>query len=116
MKRSEETKSMDRRYLLDDEKRLLTVLLNKAGIFKPDDWLDSVLITPMNDGGMGSYFISKERYTSIASDVLFLDEDHIEVLASLYVNSAGEPCEVDVWKMNYSKLKRIPPVIVDIRV
>ena len=105
----------NRRVLSEDEKRLLSGLLKKANINKPDSWMDSLLIMPMDDGGMGSYYISDESYTQIASDILFKDEDSVEVLATLYVNSNGEPCEVDMWKMNYSRVKRIPSNLEDQR-
>ena len=105
----------NRRVLSEDEKRLLSGLLKKANINKPDSWMDSLLIMPMDDGGMGSYYISDESYTQLASDILFKDEDSVEVLATLYVNSNGEPCEVDMWKMNYSRVKRIPSNLEDQR-
>ena len=94
---------------------LLSLLLRKAGIYKPNDWLDSLFIFPMDDGKMGSYYITQELSTEIASDILFLDEDSVEVLASLYVSEQGDPCEVDIWKMDYSELMRIPKILKDIR-
>lgn len=111
---SEESKLISRR-LTEDEKRLLSVLLLKASIIKTRDWLDSLWVTPINDGGMGSYYIFDEIFTKTASDILFMDEDSVPVLASLYINNAGEPCEVDMWKMNYTKLLHIPNSIIDIR-
>lgn len=111
---SEENKLISRR-LTEDEKRLLALLLLKASIIKTKDWLDSLWVTPLNDGGMGSYYIVEESFTKTASDILFVDEDSVPVLASLYVNNAGEPCEVDMWKMNYTKLLHIPNIIIDIR-
>ena len=81
----------------------------------PKNWLDSLKVFPFEDGGMGSYYFLESSYTSIASDVLFKDQDGIVVLATLYVNAENEPCEVDVWKMNYTPLVQIPYVIKDLR-
>ncbi len=108
-------KSVNSRLLSFDEKRLLSFLLAKANIYKTKNWLDSLIVIPFEDGGMGGYYIIESSYTSIASDIVFKDKDGIVVLATLYVNTENEPCEVDVWKMNYTPLEQIPFNIKDLR-
>lgn len=112
---SDAYKSIKSRYLSSDEKRLLSALLQRAGITKSISWIDSIKIFPYDDGGMGSYYIIECQSLQIASDILFVDADGICVLATLYVDSNNEPCEVDMWKMDYSSLKQIPQVIIDVR-
>jgi hypothetical protein len=112
---SDAYKSIKSRYLSSDEKRLLSALLLKAGITKTVSWIDSISIFPFDDGGMGSYYFLECHSIQVASDILFLDSDGVCVLATLYVNNNYEPCEVDMWKMDYSSLKQIPQVIIDVR-
>ena len=112
---SDEYKLINNRLLSFDEKNLLSFLLKKANICKTKEWLDSVKIFPFENDGMGSYFFFETSYTSIASDVLFKDIDGIVVLATLFVSTKNEPCEVDIWKMNYTPLLKIPDIIEDLR-
>ena len=70
----------------------------------------------MDDGGMGSI-----RFLPIGStgdDVRefgeeigschFTDADGVVVSVALYADSFGQPFELDVWKVDYSPLQRIP--------
>ena len=102
-----------------DEQRLLDALVNqaKALILSPN-WKDALLVQTMDDGGMGSILLfpngpteTKRLLGSVASELKFPDDDGGEVLASLNLDCEGELFEVDVWKVNFSPLIRIPEEI-----
>ena len=42
------------------------------------------------------------------SELQFVDQDGIDVLVSLYVDTQGEIFELDVWKTDFSQLIRFP--------
>lgn len=66
----------------------------------------------MNDGGMGSIrFVGAEnrRFGSTPVEAHFHDEDGTPVIATVIVDQRGELYELDVWKVDFSQLKRIPP-------
>ena len=70
----------------------------------------------IDDGGMGSLrFVplgnassSVRKFGSEISSCHFTDEDGILVSVALYVDSSGCPFELDVWKVDFSPLIRIP--------
>lgn len=91
-----------------NEKELIAYLLKKAVL--PLEYLESMTVTSMNDGGMGSLKIhtshsgqidTKSIY--IASEIEFKDRDGMVVLASLYVSN-NVPYELDMMKMDFSPL------------
>jgi len=99
-----------------DERRLLIELARVANIDDPEVWLDTLAVREMKDGGMGSLELaaaarsdarSTGRVVSKAS-VQFLDEDGVQVIATLNAGEDGVPFELDVWKTDFSELKRIP--------
>jgi hypothetical protein len=82
------------------------------------DWCEHVLVESMSDGGMGSLRLhveGRERGTRAnageRSVVVFKDIDRMEVWATIYVDSNGIPFELDVWKVDFSPLQRIPDVL-----
>ena len=71
----------------------------------------------MDDGGMGSLRfvpLGKDsssgirKFGSEISSCHFTDEDGILVSVALYVDPSGCPFELDVWKVDFSPLVRIP--------
>jgi len=67
----------------------------------------------MNDGGMGSLKIMSSptidpRFGSRASECWFNDSDGVLVTAVLNLDQEGRPFEIDVWKVDFSPLKRWP--------
>jgi len=98
-----------------DEGRLLLELARIAGINHPEKWLDALNVREMTDGGMGSLQLSvteqdKPRLGSVLSkaSVQFADEDGVQVVATLYAGEHEVPFELDVWKVDFSPLRRIP--------
>jgi hypothetical protein len=106
---------MESRKVTPDEARLLTELAAIAGIRTPSDWVQTLRVRSMEDGGMGSLQFETAAPTVVACDsivcraaVQFTDADGIEVIASLNARNGGEPFELDVWKTDFSSLIRIP--------
>lgn len=73
--------------------------------------LKTLLVASMDDGGMGSLRLAPRgkdsgdrRFGGIAADGTYFDSDGVEVLAALYVDSDGQPLELDMWKVDFSSL------------
>ena len=101
------------RQLTSAEKGLIQALIERAqGIEIPSDWLEQVRVTPMNDGGMGSLrFLPAslgQMFGEGIAEVLFDDADGVAVSATLNLDQTGSPFELDIWKVDFSPLVRIP--------
>ena len=100
------------RELTPAECSLLRYLMEKGGLERPDErWLAEVKVDGLDDGGMGSFVIVEpvnQGYDHVLSEVEFDDSDGIKVLASLYVDVNDRPCEVDLWKVDFSPLVTLP--------
>lgn len=69
----------------------------------------------MDDGGMGSIrFLpigdkdDDRVFGGEVSSCHFIDADGVMVSAALYVDTVGSPFELDVWKVDFSPLLRMP--------
>jgi hypothetical protein len=98
-----------------DERRLLRELARIAHINDPEGWLGALEVREMNDGGMGSLELAAAARNSVRSGVVisrasvqFVDEDGVQVVATLNASEDGEPFELDIWKTDFSPLRRIP--------
>ncbi|MGF6711773.1 hypothetical protein QFZ41_002737 [Luteibacter sp. W1I16] len=100
------------RELTPAERSLLRHLMERGGLRQPDErWLAEVKVDDLDDGGMGSYVIvepANQGRGHLSSEVEFDDSDGVKVLASLYVDANGHPCEVDLWKVDFSPLVTLP--------
>lgn len=100
-----------------EELMLLHFLIRKAeGCEVAENWPSTLTVADMNDEGMGSLqlypdglVVGSRTVGRRASECQFSDDDGIEVIASLNIDNAGRPYELDIWKTNFEKLKRIPP-------
>ncbi|GMG92286.1 hypothetical protein SGO26_27170 [Cupriavidus metallidurans] len=71
-------------------------------------------VQDMDDGGMGSFLIvlpqeyegAKHGYNKVTAKSN--DADGVLLVATLYVNERGFPCEVDIWKVDFSPIIEIP--------
>lgn len=97
------------------EEQLIELLVRKSSLGMPEDWKNGLLVSPMNDGGMGSLElfpqgkIAKDRrFGKQVSDFQFIDADGVEVLASLNLDRDGNLFELDVWKTDFGKLITLP--------
>src|SRR6188768_254597 len=105
---------MDLRRPTQDEERLLLALARSAGLVDPEGWLASIQVREMGDGGMGSLELVQHQDARQPEAVIpkatvqFADADGVDVIATLYTGASGAPLELDVWKTDFSPLKRIP--------
>lgn len=102
------------RALTADEKRLVMALIERAQLSLPADWLDQARVDSMNDGGMGSVrfltLASGQKMSRQAAEVKFRDSDGMDVIASLNLDEAGQPFELDIWKVDFRPLIQIPDI------
>lgn len=103
------------RKLFPNEERLLLYLIQNASATFSEKWKDSLLVKPMDDGGMSSLllFPDGEIYTNrsfgkCVSEIQFKDADNVEVIASLNVDNKDDLFELDIWKTNFNPLIKIP--------
>ena len=96
------------RALRDKEKPLVHILFQAAGI----EVTEGVRAEPMADGSMGSLLFERDLRVSHfgVAERYFLDEDGVLVSATLNTDADGRPVELDVWKVDFSPLKRWPDV------
>ena len=107
-----------RRDLSLGEKCVVSFLLRAAN--KDDDFISKFLLqmkcSEMNDGGMGSirFFSASDmddgdrEFGGKISACHFTDIDGVMVSVALYRDLSGSPLELDVWKVNFSPLLRMP--------
>ena len=102
------------RKLRKEEMDLITAMARHSP--KSNDVLRSLserLVEDMKDGGMGSLrFKGAEnrdrRLGKKIAEAEFRDEDGIPVSAVLNLDDHGELFELDMWKVDFSALKRYP--------
>ncbi len=105
------------RLLKDTEKALLRQLFQKwEGSGSVMDRLDSLEVTEMSDGGMGSlYFVSaaktphERRLGRRVAELQINDADEVPILASLNIDTEGELYELDIWKTDFRPVIRLYP-------
>jgi hypothetical protein len=99
------------RVLSPEERSLLLYLMAKASLPSPDaEWLNQLKIEAIGPG-RSSFRILRDAdrdYGQLASDVDFLDEDNVHVLASLFIDRRQIPYEVEIWKVDDTRLIRLP--------
>ena len=98
----------------DPERSLLAFVAKLATEIDPR-WVEGVKVRTMDDGGMGSLELAPpggfgfpRRFGRKVAEYQFTDDDGVEVLVSLNLDSDGKPFELDVWKTDFSPLRRIP--------
>lgn len=99
------------------EERLLELLVKKSSTAIQKDWKEGLLVTPMDDGEMGSLRlfpngkINEEAvFGEQVGDFQFIDMDGVDVIASLNLDNMGNLFELDVWKTDFSKLIKLPDI------
>jgi len=75
--------------------------------------LETRVVEDIDDGGMGSVrFASPDnqmrRLGKTVAEAEFIDEDGILVSAAVNLDSGGDLFELDMWKTDYSPLKKYP--------
>lgn len=72
--------------------------------------LDTYRVRDMLEGGMGSirFNVVGRGNPNSVSELRYEDEDGVAVLFSLSLTDAGQPWEIDAWKVDFSPLRRPP--------
>jgi hypothetical protein len=91
---------------------LLDLLVSKSTqAILPIDWKNSLLVQPMDDGGMGSLRLidpekiqGERKLGEQVSEHRFDDDDGVPVIATLYTDADGYLYELDIWKVDFSPL------------
>ncbi len=102
-----------------EEKGIITFLLHAANMGEGyiSKFFAETGCMDMDDGGMGSIrFVPRDNVMSVdnrrfggeVSACSFTDEDGVLVSVALYVDTSGCPFELDVWKVDFSPLIRMP--------
>jgi hypothetical protein len=99
-----------------DELGLLHELIRRAHLNNVDEkWTQAIRVQPLEDGGMRSFRVrvdadmtDKRRTGRCASELQYDDTDGVRVIASLYLDLEGLPYEVDLWKVNFQPVCRLP--------
>ncbi|SFG77804.1 hypothetical protein [Prevotella sp. KH2C16] len=106
-----------KRHLTTEEFDLVKYLAKKADYHLSHDWVNHVKAYPLTKDRIGSIaFIDEgeKEYTpqecTEISCCRFYDSDGIEVVAYLLVDSYRSLRELDLWKVDYSSICRIPSV------
>lgn len=80
-------------------------------------WSETLLVAPMDDAGMGSLLLYPEgkvtanrTFGSTLHEIEFKDADHVAVVASLNLDQHGDLFELDIWKVNFDPLIRLPEI------
>jgi hypothetical protein len=102
------------RKLREEEVDLITAMARHSS--KSNEILRSLsdrLVEDMKDGGMGSLRFKdadnrERRLGKKIAEAEFTDEDGIPVSAVLNLDDNGELFELDIWKVDFSALKRYP--------
>ena len=106
----------------DPERRLLALLAEQASDLEPG-WHEGLLVSEMDDGGMGSLRLiargasisEKRRFGTKVAELQFTDADGVEVLVTLNVDTDGQPLELDIWKTDFSPLIKVPDDVRPLR-
>jgi hypothetical protein len=98
-----------------DELRLIEALVARSSEQLVGDWREKLFVETMNDGGMGSLLLFPDgrgsdgrKFGGTASELHFEDADGVEVSVTLNLDQAGAMFEVDIWRVDFRPLIRIP--------
>lgn len=103
---------------LEEEIKLISYLLRKSDLSIPLNWEETLIVSPMKDGNMGSLYLFPEGIINMerhmgrkVSESIFIDEDGVDVIVSLNVDEDNKLFELDIWKTNFDRLIVFPKVI-----
>ncbi|VVE84027.1 DUF6984 family protein [Pandoraea sputorum] len=102
------------RSLKDYERTLLTALIvDKPRAAELLGSLVGARVEEMDDGGMGSLrFCSPDaRPRRLGAQLVekeFIDSDGIPIMVAVNLDQHGDLYELDIWKVDFSPLKRFP--------
>jgi hypothetical protein len=81
----------------------------------PAPCVEGLRVADLDDGGMGSLRLIPCREVALDpvfgrqfSACSFKDSDGVLVIASLYLDQFDSPFELDLWKVDFGRLNRLP--------
>lgn len=99
----------------DQELRFIDYMIREAKAKTNPRWSKTLMVSPMDDGGMGSLLlcpdgkiINGRKFGRTLHEVEFKDVDHVVVLAALNLDQHGDLFELDIWKVTFDPLIRLP--------
>jgi hypothetical protein len=99
------------RHISDQELQLVSYLISMTNN-RPEGLIIPITVYPMNDGGMGSIrFVENEDSYIFQRDLVqadYTDEDNVPVFISLNLNTDDKLFELDIFKGDFSSLKKYP--------
>jgi len=78
--------------------------------------LATAVVEEMDDGGMGSLRFSQRgastprRLGALLAEREFVDSDGVPILVAINLDESGDLFELDIWKVDFSPLRRFPAV------
>jgi len=92
---------------------VVAMVANRPGADQLLRSLPERLVADLNDGGMRSLRFRtsdsrKRRFGKKITEAEFTDEDGTLVSAAVNLDQSGELFELDIWKVDFSPLKRYP--------
>lgn len=97
------------------ELKLIRFLVQKAELELELGWDKKLIVTQLNDDGMGSLRLEPQglirtnrKLESRVSEHIFKDTDGVDVIASLNLDTNKELFELDLWKTDFSPLLSFP--------
>ncbi|MEM0939410.1 MAG: hypothetical protein AAGI25_06425 [Bacteroidota bacterium] len=93
------------------EKKLLTELIQISGKFYS---IEEIEVSELKDDGMGSLYLGssnlkdKRFFGKRVAEAEYLDNDKIPIIVSLNVDQFDDLFELDIWKVDYSKVNKYP--------
>ncbi|MBR1402363.1 MAG: hypothetical protein IJ562_12430 [Prevotella sp.] len=97
------------------ELELIEYLIGEANYTPELNWKETLMVSPMDDGGMGSLRLFTEKrcepnriFGRAISSCAFYDMDKVPVCATLITDQDNKLFELDMFKGDFSKLINIP--------
>lgn len=101
---------MTNRPIAEDERDLVIAVLAASGSTTPVPPIGT-LVRPLQDGGMGSLsfdLVGDRAFGALEGDQEFTDADGVAVVASVYSDREGDLLELDLFKVDFSPVRRLP--------
>ena len=106
---------MENRKPTQDELNLIELLINNSSTKIPSEWKINLRVKDMDDGGMRGLYLfnnlnlkNRRIFGKSISEYHFVDEDGVKVIVSLYLDELGNLFELDIWKTDFTPLKKFP--------
>jgi hypothetical protein len=100
---------MQQRSITQQEKDLIQHLV-KCIPDNTKDYQIPPMVTQLDDGGMGSLQLNNDTYGRDLIQVQYKDTDGQLVLITLVEGKSGVLQELDVWKVDFTLLKKFPTI------